>query len=118
LPSNNPDKLYIGTFERTARFNAHLDEAGILSACIVPAPTTRANPCACTSIMLYALFAEILHELAKTAASLPAGDLAHREALCDAARAFYLALEADKHKSDDPDDLTPEEEVRLLHILE
>ena len=24
-----PDKLYIGTFERTARFDAHLDEAGI-----------------------------------------------------------------------------------------
>ena len=24
-----PDKLYIGTFERTARFDAHLDENGI-----------------------------------------------------------------------------------------
>ena len=24
-----PDKLYIGTFERTARFDAHLDAAGI-----------------------------------------------------------------------------------------
>src|SRR6266508_1725880 len=24
-----PDKLYIGTFERTARFDAHLDETGI-----------------------------------------------------------------------------------------
>ena len=24
-----PDKFYIGTFERTARFDAHLDEAGI-----------------------------------------------------------------------------------------
>ena len=24
-----PDKLYIGTFERTARFDAHLDDAGI-----------------------------------------------------------------------------------------
>ena len=24
-----PDKLYIGTFERTARFDAHLDEVGI-----------------------------------------------------------------------------------------
>ena len=23
-----PDKLYIGTFERTARFDAHLDQAG------------------------------------------------------------------------------------------
>jgi hypothetical protein len=24
-----PDKLYIGTFEQTSRFDAHLDEAGI-----------------------------------------------------------------------------------------
>jgi hypothetical protein len=24
-----PDKLYIGTFERSSRFDAHLDEAGI-----------------------------------------------------------------------------------------
>ena len=24
-----PDKFYIGTFERTARFDAHLDENGI-----------------------------------------------------------------------------------------
>jgi hypothetical protein len=24
-----PDKLYIGTFEQTARFDAHLDQAGI-----------------------------------------------------------------------------------------
>jgi hypothetical protein len=24
-----PDKLYIGTFERTARFDAHLDKTGI-----------------------------------------------------------------------------------------
>ncbi len=24
-----PDKLYIGTFERTSRFDAHLDETGI-----------------------------------------------------------------------------------------
>ena len=24
-----PDKLYIGTFERSAQFDAHLDEAGV-----------------------------------------------------------------------------------------
>jgi len=110
-----PDKLYIGTFERTARFDAHLDAAGIsLSLHRTGADNAR------KSVRMhfhYALFAEILHDLAKTVASLPAGDLAHREALCDAARAFYLALEADRRKSDDPA-LTPEEEVRLLHVLE
>jgi hypothetical protein len=110
-----PDKLYIGTFERTARFDAHLDAAGIsLSLHRTGADNAR------KSVRMhfhYALFAEILHDLARTVASLPAGDLAHREALCDAARAFYLALEADRRKSDDPA-LTPEEEVRLLHVLE
>jgi hypothetical protein len=82
----------------------------------VPAPTTPAK-----SVRMhfhYGLFAEILHELAKTVASLPAGDLAHREVLYDAARAFYLALEADTRRNDGTDDLTPDEEVRLLHILE
>src|ERR1700692_242299 len=74
-----PDKFYIGTFERTARFDAHLDEAGIsLSLHRTGADNAR------KSVRMhfhYALFAEILHELAKTAVSLPAGDLAHREAL-------------------------------------
>ena len=111
-----PDKLYIGTFERTARFDAHLDEAGIsLGLHRTGADNAR------KSVRMhfhYALFAEILHELAKTVASLPAGDLAHRQALCDAAKAFYLALKADKRQSDGTADLTPEEEVRLLHILE
>jgi hypothetical protein len=41
----------------------------------------------------YALFAEILQDLAKTVASLPAADLVHREALRDAAKSLYLALE-------------------------
>lgn len=111
-----PDKLYIGTFERTARFDAHLDEAGIsLGLHRTGAADVR------KSVRMhfhYLLFAEILHELAKTVASLPAGDLVHREALCDAAKAFYLALEADKRKSDGTANLTPEKEVRLLHILE
>jgi hypothetical protein len=59
-----PDKLYIGTFERTARFDAHLDEAGIsLSLHRTGADNAR------KSVRMhfhYALFAEILHELAKT----------------------------------------------------
>src|SRR5271169_16212 len=92
-----PDKLYIGTFERTARFDAHLDEAGIsLSLHRIGANDTR------KSVRMHfhsALFAEILHELAQTVVSVPAGGLAHRKALCDTAQAFYLALEADKRKS-------------------
>lgn len=111
-----PDKLYIGTFERTARFDAHLDEAGIsLSLHRTGGDNVR------KSVRMhfhYALFAEILLDLAKTAASLPAADLAHREAICDAAKALYLALEANRDRDDKAADLTPDQEARLLHMLE
>ena len=111
-----PDKLYIGTFEPTARFDAHLDEVGIsLSLHRTGAGNTH------KSVHMhfhYALFAEILHDLAKTVASFPAGDLAHREALRIAAKALYLALETDEGVRDNTIDLTPDEEVQLLHILE
>jgi hypothetical protein len=114
-----PDKLYIGTFEQTARFDAHLDEAGIsLSLHRTGAADVR------KSVRMhfhYALFAEILRDLANTVASLPAAEIAHREALRDAAKALYLALNADARGSKDEDDIsnmTPEEEVRLLHVLE
>jgi len=41
----------------------------------------------------HALFADILCDLAKTVAALPPEDLTHRESLCEAAKALYLALE-------------------------
>ena len=111
-----PDKLYIGTFERTARFDAHLDEAGIsLSLHRTGGDNVR------KSVRMhfhYALFAEILLDLAKTAASLPAADLAHREAIRDAAKALYVALEANRDRDDKAADLTPDQEARLLHMLE
>ena len=111
-----PDKLYIGTFERTARFDAHLDQVGI-SLSLQRTGADNAHK----SVHMhfhYALFAEILHDLAKTVASFPAGDLAHREALRVAAKTLYLALETDEGAGDNTTDLTPDEEVRLLHILE
>ena len=87
-----PDKLYIGTFERTARFDAHLDENGIsLSLHRMGEADTR------KSVHMhfhYALFAEILHDLAKTVSSVPPADAAHREALRDGAEALYRALNA------------------------
>ena len=112
-----PDKLYIGTFERTARFDAHLDETGIsLSLHRTGADDVR------KSVRMhfhYGLFADILHDLAKTVSSLPASDLAHREVLRDAAEALHSALQAgDQAGSEDVSNLTADEEVRLLHILE
>jgi hypothetical protein len=41
----------------------------------------------------YALFADILRDLAKTTAAFPPQDLLHRDSLRDAAKALYLALE-------------------------
>jgi hypothetical protein len=65
-----PEKLYIGTFERTARFDAHLDETGIsLSLHRTVAADVR------KTIRMHfhcGLFAQILRDLAKTVASRPA----------------------------------------------
>jgi hypothetical protein len=114
-----PDKLYIGTFAQTAHFDAHFDKAGIsLSLYREGGSDTR------KSVRMhfhYELFAEILHDLARTAASASVADATHRDALLEAAKGLSSALEAAAGKDKDRDDitqLTPEEEVRLLHIME
>jgi hypothetical protein len=87
-----PDKLYIGTFARTARFDAHLDETGIGLTLELPGPEEQRK-----SVHIhfhYALFTEILLDLARTTAALPRDDILHREALRDAAQALCLALES------------------------
>jgi hypothetical protein len=86
-----PDKLYIGTFAHTARSDAHLDQNGIALSLEVPSPDEQRK-----SVRMhfhYALFAEILRDLAKTVAALPHEDILHREALRDSAKALYMALE-------------------------
>lgn len=110
-----PDKLYIGTFERTARFDAHFDENGIsLSLHRMGASDDR------KSVRMHfncALFADILRELAKTACSLQKDDIVHREELREAAQSFYVALKPDPRDTDVAN-LNAEEAVRLLHIME
>ena len=111
-----PDKLYIGTFERTSRFDAHLDETGIsLSLHRMGAADVR------KSVRMhfhYGLFADILHDLAKTVSSVPPADAAHRDALRDGAKALYRALNPRRNDKDDIAQMTPEEEVLLLHVME
>jgi hypothetical protein len=86
-----PDKLYIGTFERTARFDAHLDEAGIsLSLYRTGDADVRK---AIRMHIHYGLFAEILRDLARTVSELPPSDAVHREDLRDAARDLTRALD-------------------------
>ena len=127
-----PDKLYIGTFERSARFDAHLDKTGI-SLTLQRTGDVDAR----RSIRMhlhYGLFAEMLQELAKTASAIPEDDADHRNALRDAAEALHCSLtepaKAGRQPSQsrdrklgrkdeiDTSDMTPEEEVRLLHIME
>jgi hypothetical protein len=92
-----PDKLYIGTFAHTARFDAHLDQTGIALTLELPGPDDQRK-----SVHMhfhYALFAEILNDLAKTVAALPADDFQHRESLRDSAKALYQALQGGPHKN-------------------
>jgi len=85
-----PDKFYVGTFERSARFEAHLDKTGI--ALILDRP---GDPNVRKSVHIhinFGLFADILHDLAATVGSIDKDDLAHREALAEAAGALQQAL--------------------------
>jgi hypothetical protein len=112
-----PDKVYIGTFERTSRFDIHFDERGISlnlqrGGDAEMHKTVRMH-------LHYALFAEILRELAKTVSSVPLNSAVNRDTLRDAAKALYVALDAAAgSKDDDISKVTPEEEVLLLHIME
>jgi hypothetical protein len=127
-----PDKLYIGTFERSARFDAHLDQTGIsLSLERLGDAESRRS---IRMHLHYSLLAEILKDLAQTASAMPPDDAAHREALRDAAKALYQALRAipkaarsadararhDRARKDEADisKMSPEEEVLLLHVME
>lgn len=92
-----PDKLYIGTFAHTARFDAHIDQTGISLTLELPGPAEQRK-----SVRMHfhhALFADILRDLATTVAAMPAEDLAHRESLRDSAKALYVALEANPAKA-------------------
>jgi hypothetical protein len=90
-----PDKLYIGTFERSARFEAHLDQTGVsLTLHRAGAADVR------KSVHMhfhYGLFADILSDLANTVASMRPDDADHREALRTAAEALYRAFEPKGH---------------------
>jgi len=108
-----PDKFYSGTFERSSRFDAHVDATGISILL-----DRSGDPEARKSVHMhihYALFADILRDLAETVSALPAGDVLHRDELREAAKALSDALAAD---ADDVAKMTPEDEVLLLHVME
>lgn len=110
-----PDKFYSGTFERSSRFAAHLDEGGV--ALVFSREGEDSERKSVRVHIHYALFAEILNELAKTVSALAPGD-AHRDAVADGAGALAAALRPSATINDDDCDMTAEDEVKLLHILE
>jgi hypothetical protein len=85
-----PDKLYIGTFDRTSRFDAHLDASGLsFSLERIGSSDTRKT----VHLHLnYGLLAEVLTEVAKSVGKLPPEDVEHRAALTNAAGALHKAL--------------------------
>jgi|SRR6516225_5308512 hypothetical protein len=89
-----PDKLYIGTFERSSRFDAHLDTTGLsLTLERIGDLDTR------KSVHLhlnYALFAEILTDVAASIAKMPPDDMVHRESLANAVALLHRALSSDR----------------------
>ena len=86
-----PDKFYVGTFERSSRFEAHLDETGI--ALTLDRGGDDRERKSVRLHMHYMLFADILAELAATVSALPLDDEIHRAALARGAAALHAALE-------------------------
>src|SRR6516165_9435121 len=81
-----PDKLYIGTFERSSRFDAHLDQTGVS---LTLHRTGDADVRKSVHMHFhYGLFADILNDLATMVASMPPDDADHREALRSQQRLF------------------------------
>jgi hypothetical protein len=84
-----PDKFYVGTFERSSRFEAHLDARGVALTLERTGAETR------KSVYLHInheLFAEILRDLAATAKSVPVDNAAHRASLAEAAGLLRQAI--------------------------
>jgi hypothetical protein len=85
-----PDKLYVGTFERTSRFEAHLDPTGI--ALILERPGADDIRKSIHMHINFGLFADILRELASTVGRIPKDDLLHHDQLAQAVIELHRAL--------------------------
>ena len=85
-----PDKLYIGTFERSSRFEAHLDPAGI--ALTLERPGADDVRKSIHMHINFGLFADILGELAATVHHIPKDDVMHRDQLTKAVAELHAAL--------------------------
>ena len=85
-----PDKLYVGTFERSSRFEAHLDQTGI--ALILERPGADDVHKSIHMHINFGLFADILRDVAATVGRIPKDDVMHRDQLANAVAALHAAL--------------------------
>ena len=85
-----PDKLYVGTFERSSRFEARLDPTGI--ALILERPGTDDVRKSIHMHINFGLFADILRELASTVGRIPKNDVLHHDQLAQAVEELHKAL--------------------------
>jgi hypothetical protein len=85
-----PDKLYVGTFERSSRFEAHLDPTGI--ALVLERPGADDVHRSIHMDLNFGPFADILRELAATVGRIPKDDVIHRDQLAKAVAELHTAL--------------------------
>ncbi len=85
-----PDKLYVGTFEGSSRFEAHLDPAGF--TLVLERPGAEDVRKSVHMHINFGLFAGILSELAKSVAAIPKDDMLHRDQLARAVGELHRAL--------------------------
>ena len=85
-----PDKLYVGTFESSSRFEAHLDATGI--ALILEKPGADDVHKSIHMHIHFGLFADILRDLASTVGRIPKDDILHHDQLAQAVTELHRAL--------------------------
>lgn len=85
-----PDKFYVGTFEHSSRFEAHLDPTGF--ALVLERPGAEDVRKSIHMHINFGLFAGILSELAATVGRIPLDDILHRDQLTEAVAQLHQAL--------------------------
>jgi hypothetical protein len=85
-----PDKYYVGTFERSSRYEARFDATGVSLTLDRPgdADTRRTIH----MHINYELFEDVLRDLAASVGALPTGAGPDRKALGGAAKVLHAAL--------------------------
>ena len=85
-----PDKFYVGTFEHSSRFEAHLDPTGF--ALVLERPGAADVRKSIHMHIHFGLFADILRDLASTVGRIPKDDVMHHDQLAQAVAELHKAL--------------------------